>query len=234
MLTAFQKVMTEAVAIAVDSAVNRVISAITPAIEASSSVSASVQTQALISKYDNDKLEQYSRRESLRFIGIPEEVGENLKAKIQEIAQVTDVDVKEEEIAVVHRSGQSYNGKPRQVLCKFYSREKREKIYSGRKKLKENPIHKGKTFINEDLTPLRSKLLGYIKSIDGIRSVSTKNGRIFCNTSDNKLVIVDTPDDLFELGVNTVDYHRLGLGKYLSPTTVQGQAHSITRSQHHK
>ena len=39
------------------------------------------------------------------------------------------------------------------------------------------------------------------------------NGKIYCNTDDNKLVILESPDDMYHLGLDNLDYPRLGLDK---------------------
>ena len=176
------------------------------------SVSQKLQKQALTAKYDIDRLEQYSRRESIQITGIPEEKDENVVEKVIELGKKIGVDLEERDVSVAHR-----NGKRRYILCKMTSRTAANKMISARKRLKDIPECASKVYINEDLTPLRSRLLGYAKSLSMVKRVSTKNGRIFCNIADssNSLVILDTPDDLFNLGVDKVDYKRLGLTSYL-------------------
>ena len=64
-------------------------------------------------------------------------------------------------------------------------------------KLKNNSTYSGKVFLNNDLTRLRVRLVGYVKSLPNVKRVSVNNGKRYCNTDD---VIIDTPDDLFCLG----------------------------------
>ena len=65
-----------------------------------------MQRQCPLNKYDNDKLEQYSRKENLCISGIAEETNETdgiLEAKIIELAGDMGVELKSEDIAVAHR-----------------------------------------------------------------------------------------------------------------------------------
>ena len=88
-------------------------------------------------------------------------------------------------------------------------------LQKNRKKLKDIPEAKGKIYINEDLTPLRAKLFGYIKSLNNVERVNTANGRIHCNLANNSHVILNSPDDLFKIGVEQIDMSRLGLNHYV-------------------
>ncbi len=70
-----------------------------------------------------------------------------------------------------------------------------------RKKLNGVKVFGGDSsvFVNDDLTMLRSKMFSYAKELDNIQHISTSNGRIHCNTSQQQHVILDTPEDLFKL-----------------------------------
>jgi hypothetical protein len=119
------------------------------------------------------------------------------------------------DISVVHRVGKSREGS-KQVLCKFVSRNTREKLMKNRKKLKDKSVFGGaKVFLNDDLTRLRAKLFAYVKSLDIVKRANTANGRIHCTTSSDEHVIIDTPDDLFKLNIKKPDFNRLGLGNYI-------------------
>jgi hypothetical protein len=73
----------------------------------------------------------------------------------------------------------------------------------GKKLLKGNTSY-DKVFINEDLTTLRFKLFHYIKSMDLVKSVTTRDGKMHCQMKNGKKEVVETPDDLFKLGVNNI------------------------------
>ncbi|KAK7485562.1 hypothetical protein BaRGS_00023250 [Batillaria attramentaria] len=90
-----------------------------------------------------------------------------------------------------------------------------------RRMLKDNDRYKS-TFINDDLTPMRSKLLSACKDVEGVAYArSTHDGRILCtfknppgHTGPPKTQLVETPDDLFHLGVSHVNYSDFGLDPY--------------------
>ena len=167
--------------------------------------------------HTNDRLEQYSRRETIRFSGISSDVGDsedNLIEEVKKIAGALEVPIKSEDISVIHRAGKPGPGKSRPVLCKFVSRRTRDNLMKKRKMLKDKPEFKDKVYMNEDLTPLRAKLLAYAKGLPDVNRVNSHNGRIHCNTSDNKHFILDSPDDLHDLGVTTINLDKLGLNHY--------------------
>ena len=82
-------------------------------------------------------------------------------------------DVKEVDIAAVYRVGRVGRG-PRPVLMKFVSRRKRSEIME-----KKSPKGKDgyqKVYINDDLTPLRAKLLALVKRLDDVDKAWTVGG----------------------------------------------------------
>ncbi|XP_076435986.1 uncharacterized protein LOC143275623 [Babylonia areolata] len=189
-----------------------------------------LKKQNLLLQYKIDKQEQYSRRENVKIIGIPEQDNEDLEEEVSKVFQAAGCTIKPSEIAVVHRSGQrktnSHNstvsrgnapaGRP--VLVKFVSRRTKATLMEKRRALKETQEFK-KVFINDDLTPLRSRLLHVAKRNEVVDRVSTTHdGRIRCvlkktpgQTTNAKVVLIDNPDDLFHLGVDSVDFEALGL-----------------------
>ena len=125
-----------------------------------------MQQFALMNKFDNDRLEQYSRRETICFSGISSDVGdskENLIEEVKKIAGALEVPIKSEDISVIHRAGKPGPGKSHPVLCKFVSRRTRDNLMKKHKMLKDKPEFKDKVYMNEVLTPLRAKLLAYDK-----------------------------------------------------------------------
>ncbi|KAK7466731.1 hypothetical protein BaRGS_00037173 [Batillaria attramentaria] len=75
-----------------------------------------------------------------------------------------------------------------------------------RRELKDKPGYKN-VFLNDDLTPMLSKLLYECKQMSTVDRVNTtRDGRIQCHmkkasgsTEPAKVDIVETPDDLFDL-----------------------------------
>ena len=82
----------------------------------------------------------------------------------------------------VHRIGvkkTSRNAKPRPVIVRFVSYQKRNEFLFEKSKLKKS-MHFGNAFITEDLTPLRSKLLRYVKK-------ECDNDFVLCHSYNGKI-----------------------------------------------
>lgn len=90
-----------------------------------------------------DDLEQYSRRECVEIRGIPLPANprlENTNEIVMKVADLMEVDVKDEDISVSHRlkTSESYHGRNIQappIIVKFTRRAVKEKLYKARKKL---------------------------------------------------------------------------------------------------
>ena len=83
-------------------------------------------------------------------------------------------------------------------------------IVSNSHKLRDDTTLNPRQFINEDLTPLRSKLLTYIKTkVPSVisKSVHSREGRILCKKSEDqsKWVYIEDIRDLQKLSVNISD-----------------------------
>lgn len=171
--------------------------------------------------YDNDRLQQYSRRESVRIFGVRQEEresGEEVEKKVMEVLKDAGVDAVPDDIAACHRAGRKQNG-TRPILVKFVSRRKRRELMVKKKNLKKNDKY-ARVFIGDDLTPLRARLLGYVKRLPQVEKAWVIDGRIHVQrkfppglhpNDQPRPIVVETPDDLFHLGVDDVDYQELGL-----------------------
>nr|KAG5714654.1 hypothetical protein BaRGS_000142 [Batillaria attramentaria] len=167
---------------------------------------------------ENDSLEQYTRRETVRTLGLPEEPLEQKVLKMFDEAGA-GVKLKAEDISTVHTTGKKRQGVPgRAVLVKFVSLKSKRKVMTTKKQLREKPDH-SKVFINDDLTRLRSKLLPYAKETGKPDNVWVTEGRIWCTlkrppglaVGSNRPICIGNPDDLFKLGIDCVDFNKLGL-----------------------
>ena len=172
--------------------------------------------------YENDRLQQYSRTESVRIFGIRQaegETAEQVEQKALGVFKEAGADVKEEDIAAVHRVGKVGRGL-RPILVKFVSRRKRREVMEKKKSLKGKDGYQ-KVYINDDLTPLRAKLLALVKRLDNVDKAWTVGGSIHCTkkvppglapaANQRPVVVIDTPDDLFKLGLEQIDFRSLGL-----------------------
>ena len=181
------------------------------------------QEKVLDNKYDNDRLEQYGRRESIRIAGVPENENENNNTSITrqnviDTLKKIDVEIDHDSISASHRIGKKNSRYHRNIICKFVSRQPKELVMVNRFKLKNTDI-----YINEDLTPLRSKLLNYVKKkVPNVnqKSVHSIGGKIACkftNDQENKWHHFETPKDLLAstFGPDNIDYNELGLADYI-------------------
>ncbi|KAK7458966.1 hypothetical protein BaRGS_00039022, partial [Batillaria attramentaria] len=201
-----------------------------------------VQSNVLWMKYNADANEQYSRRETIRIFGVPEskatisdsggdgaevtdDAGEDVEAKVLKIFQDCGANIKPDDISVVHRTGQRKRRGGRSILVRFVSRKKKQEVMRAKKSLKDKGGY-AKVFINEDLTPLRTKLLHYTRALDVVERAWTSEGKIWAvkkrsvpgsgHPTVNRPVCIENPDDLFDkLGVNAFNYQQLGLENLL-------------------
>ena len=186
--------------------------------ETSHDVNLSAQMRTLT--YENDRLQQYSRRENIRIHRVEEdqgETGETTEKKALAVLRATGVTVDDQDIAACHRVGKPRGG-PKAIIVRFVSRRKRTQIMKNKKKLKEQSGMK-RTFINDDLTTLRSRLYGYVRALPCVDKAWTVDGKVFAlkksppgsNPTDQRPYIIETPDDLFRIGEDKIDYAKLGL-----------------------
>ena len=171
--------------------------------------------------YENDRLQQYSRRESVKIVGIPNNQGETIdqvEEKVLKVFSDAGASVQRADIAVAHRAGRERNGS-RPILVKFVSRRTRNEVNAKKKNLKGKDGYQ-RVFINDDITPLRARLLGYVKGLGCVERAWTIDGRIHCvkksplglaPTDRPRPLVIETPDDLFKLGLDHIDYSALGL-----------------------
>ena len=138
------------------------------------------QEEHINESYDRiDALEQYSRKNSIEIVGIPEDVCENEEAVLK-IAQVLNVDVKAEDIDICHRVKRKHS-KP--IIARFVSHKVKRALYKSRVRLKnvklselfpnasaEARVASERIFINENLTAFRRRLvkLASDKKNDGL------------------------------------------------------------------
>ncbi|KAL8622490.1 hypothetical protein ACOMHN_034153 [Nucella lapillus] len=184
------------------------------------SVKAQLQTAAMPTTREHRLFA--ARKESLRIHGVKIEAGETaeqVETKALKVFTDAGVEVAADDIAAVHRAGKEVKG-TRPILVKFMSRRKRRFVMEKKKNLKGKTGYE-RVFVNDDLTPLRARLLGFMKRLDQVERAWTVDGRIFCGRKSPpglspelrpKPVIIETPDDLFDkLGVDFIDYGALGL-----------------------
>ena len=183
-----------------------------------------VQKQGLLAHFQNDKLEQYTRRENFRVSGLDISDNDNkevLMEKVCVLIQSIGVDLNKDDFVACHRAGKSR----KQVICRLKSRDKKEEIMRNKKKLKGRTTESGDKiymYVNEDLTPLRLKMLKLAKQ--HFKGAHTINGKVVVY-KDDKPHFLESPDDFFEVGID-IDCEtlkKLGLSDYIVGTKNDGK-----------
>ena len=154
-----------------------------------------------------DDLEQHGRRDSLRITGVPENPEhDNTDEAILKISEEIKCDPKVEprDIAVSHRVGKSTEGRPRQILVKFATRNVRERVFKARTKLKnvnkrEENNMKANIYVNEDLTRFRAGLAKEARSLKTNGKISdtwTMYGKILVKDSFGHVKVINRLEEL--------------------------------------
>ena len=106
------------------------------------------------------------------------------------------------DIAVSHRVGRKVQGKDRQIIVKFATRNVRERVFRARKALKDVNQDKDvgkKIYINEDLTKFRAGLAREARSYKNsglINDTWSIYGKIMTKDNHGHVSVIRTYDDL--------------------------------------
>ena len=166
----------------------------------------SLKTEVQKCRFELDKLEQYSCKESMRLYGVVEKDDEVTSKVVAKVCNDLGVQVREEDISVSHRLPyrRFVDGQPKSkpIIAKFVRRDTKTEVMKKKKNLKGMPAYSD-VFIADDLTPLRSKMLCELKKDDQVKRAWSIDGRISCIVLENGNDVrkyVDSPDDLFKVG----------------------------------
>lgn len=150
---------------------------------------------------ENEKLEQYSRRNSLRIMGIEEGTNENTEnIVLQLLANKLTLSVLPEHVDRCHRVGDPRKGMCRPIIIKFTSYRYRNMVFMNKKKLQGTKIT-----IKEDLTKFRLNLYKkaceefHFKNVwtqDGTVFVKNKKGRTAVRNIDDIVRLKNLPDGI--------------------------------------
>ena len=137
-------------------------------------------------RHEQDRAEQYSRRESLLFHGIQETPKENNDALVlATMKEKLGLELNGNAISVSHRLGakpQPGSRKVRPIIVKFVRRNDKYNVYMSKRKLSGSRI-----MITESLTTTRMDQYKAAKEQFGVKKVWTSDGRIlYHNDEDNK------------------------------------------------
>ena len=183
-----------------------------------------LRAQQNISHYHCDSVEQYGRKENTDWHEIDENEKESdiVQAVVDRANYVLSKNehykgttVNASDIQRCHRVGKKRESTdpnnppaPRKIICRFKSYKLRQKVILSKKHLKSSSNFAG-SFITENLTPFRSKLLWYVKNHCNGRFVNchTRDGNITAQLNEaqgdnDPWVCIKSPEDLFQYNVN--------------------------------
>ena len=177
------------------------------------------QDRAIESKIKIDDLECYNRRENIRFFNVKEEEGEKkdssiTKKKMLDLFEKMEIDIDDKAISDCHRIWPNPNSNsnrkfPPVVIMRFVSRQSIDLIFQNKDKLTDN------IFATEDLSPLKMKLVSFLKyKVEDVQtsSVHTRRGRILCKRKSREgWFYLNDALDLRNVGINNWDLDQLGL-----------------------
>ena len=167
-----------------------------------------------------DDLEQYTRRNSVRIMGIPETSNEDTDKITIAIAKKIGAEIDIDQIDRSHRVGLKKDGGARPIIVKFTSYRAKAELTSNRRKLatvgadklfpslnwplrpagwnKNRPfVHR--VFINEDLTKARAAAAARARSLKKagkIKDVWLRGGTACVKCNDDKILSVTNIEDL--------------------------------------
>jgi hypothetical protein len=52
-----------------------------------------------------------------------------------------------------------------------------------------------------------------VRKCEEVKSASTRDGKIICSLQNGTKAVISSPDDLFKIGFQDVDYQKLGLAE---------------------
>ena len=159
-----------------------------------------------------DDLEQYSRKNSLEIVSIPESIRGN-EGAVLKIANTLNVEVKPEDIDICHRVKRK---KSSLFIVRFVSHKVKSSLYKQRVRLRNiqfadifpdatatDRVQASKIFINENLTAFRRELVGKAnarKEESSLLGVWTIDGKVFVKKSpEGRPILIYSEHDLNNL-----------------------------------
>lgn len=142
------------------------------------------------SQAKEDDLEQYSRRNSIRINGVPQDVKKHEDTDqlvIDVLKKELNIEINNKDLDRSHRVGKAKQGQPRQIIVKFISHNTKVMVLKKKKILKEkgSPIK-----ITEDLTEGRLRAIKEIneKAKGDFKKLWTIDGTIFVRLHNDNIL----------------------------------------------
>ena len=157
-----------------------------------------------------DRLEQYTRKNSLEIYEVPESTYESPEEVVMKIAEALEVPVQPNDIEIVHKLKRKGN-KP--INVKFLSHKVKSKLYKSRAKLRNTSVSNlfptstaairvasDRIFLNENLTSYRRRTINKANEMrrDGeLISAWSLESKIYVKTSpEGRPIKIDELEDL--------------------------------------
>lgn len=138
-----------------------------------------LEKQLKVEVEKNIKLEQYTRRENLRFNNINEEEEEDCRALIYDILQRDlELDTTSIKFHAVHRVGKIMEGRTRPIIVRFVSREDRNLVWAKRGKIKQSTSYTD-AYITEDFArAIQEERKVLIKAMFKAKGLGVDNAKV--------------------------------------------------------
>ena len=172
------------------------------------------QQEEMAELYDlQDRLEHYTRKNSLEFYGIPESAYNSTEEAILKVAETLEVPVSSDDIEISHKLNTRGN---KAIIAKFISDKAKTNLYRARTKLKQvkladvfpdssyaTRVQLTRIAINENLTSYRRRIMSKAneKRRDSeLLSAWSMNGTVYVKTSpDGRPIKIIELEDLENL-----------------------------------
>nr|XP_022921052.1 uncharacterized protein LOC111429387 [Onthophagus taurus] len=129
-----------------------------------------------------DRLEQYTRRNSIRVFGVSETDNENTEQVVLDIInKKMNLALLPDSIDRCHRVGPKRNGKNRPIIMKFISHKTKDRVFYHKKLLRGTQF-----IIREDLTHHRICELRKLEEEYGKRRVWSRDGTLYAEVDGQK------------------------------------------------
>ena len=165
-------------------------------------------------------LEQYSRRNILNIDGVPETEGGQPVKVAAEIAKLVGVKLSPADVDWAHRLGRPKKNaeKPRTILVKFVSYQKRDELWAARKNLKKAEVPRSSTFTAESVKKLylAENLTQENKRVMYTARQLRRDGKIWAAWTDGCIMKIRVSDTSPTKIVKTIDdVHKIANGQPL-------------------
>ena len=154
-----------------------------------------VQETRLSNLFLSDANEQYGRRENVRIFGVEEQTGEDVYQQVVDVVKGTGAEVIKSDIIVCHRlPARGQSGKP--IIVKFVRRETKLALMKKKSCLRHQSGRP--SYINDNITQLRARLLKSLKEKPDVKAANMINEKIIVYQTNNDKVVFHTLHNLYK------------------------------------